>query len=159
MRLRGRDHCTWSTLIGRKGWASPSSFTLRLRDQRSMWMQNGCIVYMDIYMALNGSCFMVTWIIFKNHLLEVGLTQNQGTPNAHNCWFILFYYVWGPARIEIHWNSIWLRSRSRMTSHYKWGSVITLFLHTKFKLKVLRCVGIHFQTLTTNMQNFINIVA
>ena len=32
---------------------------------------------MDSYMASNGSCFMVTWIIFKNHLLEVGLTQNQ----------------------------------------------------------------------------------
>ena len=24
------------------------------------------------YMASNGSCFMVTWTIFKNHLLEVG---------------------------------------------------------------------------------------
>ena len=30
-------------------------------------------------MALNESCFMVTWIIFKNHLLEVGLAQNQET--------------------------------------------------------------------------------
>jgi hypothetical protein len=36
-------------------------------------------VYMDSYMALNGSCFMVTWIVFKNHLLDVGLTQNQET--------------------------------------------------------------------------------
>ena len=35
--------------------------------------------YMDSYMASNGSCFMVTWIIFKNHLLEVGLTQNEET--------------------------------------------------------------------------------
>jgi hypothetical protein len=33
--------------------------------------------YMDSYMASNGSCFMVTWIIFKNYLLEVGLTQNH----------------------------------------------------------------------------------
>ena len=32
---------------------------------------------MDSYMAFNGSCFKVTWTIFKNHLLEVGLTQNQ----------------------------------------------------------------------------------
>ena len=40
-------------------------------------MQDGCKVYMDSYMASNGSCFMVTWTIFKNHLLEVGLTQNQ----------------------------------------------------------------------------------
>ena len=34
-------------------------------------------VYVDSYMASNGSCFMVTWTIFKNHLLEVGLTQKQ----------------------------------------------------------------------------------
>ena len=50
-------------------------FTLRLRDQRSMWMQDGC----KVYMASNGSCFMVTWTIFKNHLLEVGPTQNRQT--------------------------------------------------------------------------------
>ena len=40
-------------------------------------MQDGCKVYMDSYMASNGSCFMVTWTIFKNHLLEVGLTKNH----------------------------------------------------------------------------------
>ena len=40
-------------------------------------MPYGCKVYMDSYMASNGSCFMVTWTIFKNHLLEVGPTQNQ----------------------------------------------------------------------------------
>jgi len=36
-------------------------------------------VYMDSSMILNGSLFMVTWIVFKNHFLEVGLTQNQET--------------------------------------------------------------------------------
>jgi hypothetical protein len=36
-------------------------------------MQDGCKVYMDSYMTSNGSCFMVTWTNFKNHLLEVGL--------------------------------------------------------------------------------------
>ena len=30
-------------------------------------------------MASKGSNYMVTWIIFKNHLLEVGLTQNWET--------------------------------------------------------------------------------
>jgi hypothetical protein len=40
-------------------------------------MQGGCKVYMDACMASNGSCFMATWIIFKTHLLEVGLTQNR----------------------------------------------------------------------------------
>ena len=30
-------------------------------------------------MALNGSCFMITSTILKNHFLEVGLTQNRET--------------------------------------------------------------------------------
>ena len=34
---------------------------------------------MDSYMAANGLCFTVAWTILKNHLLEVGLTQNQET--------------------------------------------------------------------------------
>ena len=42
-------------------------------------MHDGCKVYMDSYMALNGSCLMVIWIIFKNYLLEVDLTQNRET--------------------------------------------------------------------------------
>ena len=42
-------------------------------------MHDGCEVYMDSYMASNGSCVMVTWIVFKNHLLEVGLAQNHET--------------------------------------------------------------------------------
>ena len=54
-------------------------FTLRLRDQLSMWMQDGCKVCMVSYMASHRSCFMVTWIIYKNHLLEGGLTQNEET--------------------------------------------------------------------------------
>ena len=51
---------------------------------------------------------------------------DHGTPNAHNRWFILFYHVWGPAWIEIHWNSIWLRAQSHMASHYTRDSVSTL---------------------------------
>ena len=58
---------------------------------------NGCKVYMDFYMASNGSCFMVTWTIFKNHLLEVGLTLNQtGRPwySEHSLTTIgLFYFI------------------------------------------------------------------
>ena len=52
---------------------------------------------------------------------------DHGTPNIHNHWFILFYHVWGPSWIEIHWNSIWLRALSHMTSHYSWGSVTPLY--------------------------------
>ena len=44
-----------------------------------MQVRFGCKVYMDSYMALNGSRFTVTWTIFKNHLLKVGLTQNWDT--------------------------------------------------------------------------------
>ena len=89
-------------------------FTLRFRDQQSLWMQDGCKVYMDSYMASNGSCFMITLTIL-NKKPPLGGRPNtkpgdHGTPNAHNRWFILFYHVWGPAWIEIHWNSIWLRA-------------------------------------------------
>ena len=57
-------------------------------------MQDGCKVYVDSYMASNGSCFMVTWIIFKNHLLEVGLTQNQETMTLRTLATIsLFYFI------------------------------------------------------------------
>jgi hypothetical protein len=57
-------------------------------------MQYGCKVYIDSYMASNGSCFMVTWIIFKNHLLEIGLTQNEETMALRTFSTIdLFYFI------------------------------------------------------------------
>ena len=69
-------------------------FTLRLRDQWSMWMQDACKVYMDSYMASNGSCFVVTWIIFKNHPLKVGLTQNHETMALRMLTTVdLFYFI------------------------------------------------------------------
>ena len=82
-----------------------------------MWMQDGC----KVYMALNRSCFMVTWTIFKNNLLEVvGLTPTWaamalGTLITVDVFY--FYYA-GLAWIEIHRNIIWSRARSRMASHY-----------------------------------------
>ena len=104
-------------------------FALRLRDQRSMWMQDGCKVCMDSYVASKGPCFMVTWAILKNHPLEVGLTQNQETIALWLLtivWFILIYHVWGPAWTEIHQNSIWWRAPLRIASYYIWGSMTTL---------------------------------
>ena len=59
MRLDARDHYTSSTLIGGKGGASPSSLHTMLEDQRSMWMQDGCI-----HGFLNG----IKWIMFHGHL-------------------------------------------------------------------------------------------
>ena len=85
-------------------------FTLSLSDQRSMWMQDGCKVYKDSFMASNGSCFVVTWTIFKKPPLggrPNTRSGDHGTMNAHNHWFIIFYRAWGPTWIDIHWNSIW----------------------------------------------------
>ena len=105
-RLRARDRCTFKHSRWWK-WRSRSKFT-----SRHAWGTNGVSgCKMDVkstwirsYMASNGSCVMVTWVVFKIHLLEVGLIQNwgdYGIPNVHNCWFILFYHVWGFAWIEM----------------------------------------------------------
>ena len=69
-------------------------FTQCLRDQQSKCMQDGWKVYMDFYMPSNGSCFTVTSTIFKNHLLEVGLTQNQKITALRNLTIIdLLYFI------------------------------------------------------------------
>ena len=62
-------------------------------------MQDECKVYMDSFMASNESCFMVIWSIFKNQLLEVGLTQYQETMAfgmLTTIALLLFYHVRGP---------------------------------------------------------------
>jgi hypothetical protein len=104
-------------------------FTIRLRDRQSMWMQDGCTFYVDFYIASNGSWFMVTWTIFKIHLLEICLTQNRETITLRTLTtvdLIIFYHVREPAWIGIHWKGIRLRARSHMISHFNWGSVTTL---------------------------------
>ena len=71
----------------------------------SMWMEGGCEVYVESCMILNGSCVMVTWIIFINHLLEVGLTQNQETMALRMLTIVgLFYCIMceDSREIEIH---------------------------------------------------------
>ena len=131
-RLRARDHCTSSTLVGGIGGAGPSSLPSHCTWETagvSMWMQDGCKVYTNSYMASNGSCFMVIWTIFKNHLVEVDLKQNRETMALRmliTVDFILFYHVWAPTWIEIHWNRIWLRAYSHMASRYNWGPVPSL---------------------------------
>ena len=79
-RLGAHERCTSSTLIDGNGRASPSSLHTTL--EAPMEYVNAKMdgnVYMDSYMASNRSCFRATWTIFQNHLLEVGLTQNQET--------------------------------------------------------------------------------
>ena len=57
-------------------------------------MQDGCKVHMDYYMALNGSCFVVTCTILKNLLLEVDLTQNRKIVTLRTLTTVgLFYFT------------------------------------------------------------------
>ena len=129
MRLRARHHCHSMTLIGGKGGANSSSLHTTLGGPREYVNARWCKVFVDSYMASNGSCFMVTWIAFKNHLLEVGLTQNQETTTLQNLTTVNFLYCImceDPAWIEFHWNSIWLRACSPMTSHYIWKPMTLL---------------------------------
>ena len=89
------------------------------------WGTNGaCECKMDVKLTgflqwhRMGSCFMVTWIIFEDHLLEVGLTRTNWETMAlrmlTTVGFFYFFHVWGPTLMNIHWNSIWLRAWSRM---------------------------------------------
>ena len=128
-RLRARDAIALQALsLVEKAEPVEARFTLRLRDQRSAWMHGGCE-------SLRGFLHGIEWIMFHGRLdcfqnpplggrLNTKL-GDHGIPNAHNRWFILFYHVWGPVWIEIHWNRIRLRAWSHMTSHYTWGSVTT----------------------------------
>ena len=97
----------------------------------------------------------IKWIMFHGHLdyfqkAPIGGRPNtkprdRGTPSAHNCWFILFYHVWGPHMNRHYWNSIWLRALSDMTSHYTWRSVTTLH---DFGSVLGRPLDIFFRALT-----------
>jgi len=103
---------------------------LCLREQQSI-----CECKMNV--KATGFLYDIKWTMFHGHLDHFKKSPLEGkpntkpgdhrTPNAHHCWFILFHHVWGPAWIEIHWKSIWLRARSHnMTSHYTRASVTTL---------------------------------
>ena len=114
-RLRARDHYTSSTPIGGKGGAGPSSLHITLEGPT------------EFVRCKTGVKF--TWIILKKPPL--GSRSNtkpgdHGILNAHNRSFILFYHAWGLTWVEIHWNNIWLRVQSHMTSHYTWWSGTTL---------------------------------
>ena len=70
-------------------------------------MQDGCKVCMDSYTASNGSCFMVTWTMFKNHRLEIGLTQNRETMVFEMLTIIdLFYFILSCVRTRMNKNSL-----------------------------------------------------
>jgi hypothetical protein len=103
-------------------------FTLRLRDQWSKWMQDGCKGYMDFYMVSNGSYFTVTCTIFKEPPLggrPNTKPEDQGTLKSHVD-LLYFFMCKGPAWLFIHWNRIRLRAMLHMSSHYTRGPMTTL---------------------------------
>ena len=63
-------------------------------------------VYMDSYMASNGSRFMATWISFKNHLLEVRLTQNQDTMALRTLTTVVLFHLIMHEDLHEHKNSL-----------------------------------------------------
>ena len=107
------------------------------------------------YMASNGSCFMVTCIVQQPSLGGRSNTKpgDEGTPNGPKP---LIYSILSCVRTRVHWNSMWLRIRSHMTSHCTRGSMTTLHdvggvlgrhltiffrAHTILWSQLLPCVG------------------
>ena len=85
-------------------------------------MQN---VY-GVNVACRVYCFMVYWILHQSPPQKGGPNTKLGdheTSKSHNPRFIIYYCLEWPTWIGWWWNSIWLRSRSRMSSHYTWRSV------------------------------------
>jgi hypothetical protein len=116
-------------------------------DVKSTWLYS--------YMASYGSCFMVTWIISKNCLLEVGLTPKRETKalwTLTSIGLLYFYHVWGLAWIESHWISNWLSARSHMTSHCTWGFVTTLH---DFEGVLRQYLDTFFWALTISLSNLL----
>ena len=90
--------------------------TQHLRDQHSKFKQDGCKIYIDSYMALSGSCFI---IIFKDPPFG-GRLQTEpwdlGIPKSYNHWLIILSLVrtpyeykfivttfgWGPGNLWLH---------------------------------------------------------
>jgi hypothetical protein len=86
-RLRARDHCTSSTLIGDTGGAGPSLLHTTLEGPteyvNARWSK-----------VLHGFLYGIQWIMFRGHMYSfqkpsLGGRPNtkpvdHGTPNAHN---------------------------------------------------------------------------
>ena len=93
-RLRACDRYTLSTLIGGKGRASlKSSLYTTLEGTNRV-----CECKMDVKSTWIPTwhqmdhVFMVTWIVFKNHLLEVSLTQNWKTMSLRTLTTVGFFF-------------------------------------------------------------------
>ena len=123
---RAHDQYTSSTLIGGKKRSrskfATSHYTWGTNGVYMWMMQDGCKVYMDSYMA---SCFMVTWTIFKNHLVEVGRPENHWETMALRTLTIigLFYFIVCEDMCELY---------TFIDIAFGWGSG-HIWLHTKLE--------------------------
>ena len=66
---------------------------------------------------------------FQKPLLEIGLTQNSETMALSyltNVYLLYFVMCEDPTQMEIHWISIWSRTRSHITSQYTWRLLIRI---------------------------------
>ena len=140
-RLIASNHCNSSICFGGKGGAGPTHYA---------WGTNGVSeCNMDVK-----STWISTWhqrIMFHDYFDSIQKSTlggrpntnpgDHGTPKSHNHWFIIFHHVRGPVWIGFHWNSIWLRTQTHMTSHYNswplttlqnFGSVLEWPLDTSF---------------------------
>ena len=88
-----------------------------------MWMRDGCKILHGLHHAIKWFMFHGRLDYFHKPLLG---GRSWHSERSQPLIYSIFYHVQGPAWIEIHWNSIGLRARSHMTSHYTWGSVTTL---------------------------------
>ena len=93
--LIGGKRRSWSKFTSHYTWGT----------KRSMWMQDGCKVYMDSYMASNGPRFMVTWTILKTLVLGVRPHTKPGKPWHSECSCPLIYSILSCATTRMNRNS------------------------------------------------------
>ena len=118
MRLRACDHYTSSTLIGGKGKAGPSLLHSTLEGPmeyvNARWMSS---LHGFLY-GINWIMSHGYWILFKNYLLEVGLTQKHETmPLSQFLIYSILSYVRALHELKFIETIFWLRTHSHMTSH------------------------------------------
>jgi hypothetical protein len=78
-----------------------------------------------IFWEMRNYNVMCTSCIHISTRWYVHIKSRSYTLFLRNTWMNL-KHVWGPVWIDLHWNSIWLRAWSHMTSHYTWRSMTTL---------------------------------
>ena len=81
-------------------------FTPRLRDQRRMWMHDGCQVHMDSYMASKGSCFHGHLDYFQTPPLKGRLDHKPRRPLHSECSQPLIHSIVSCARTRMNSNAL-----------------------------------------------------